>query len=245
MREEEYREALKKRGREVIPSIARRLEELTDADTRRRVFEGIELPPVGSPPESYPPVTARLVGSLLTLGPETARGVLAGNHHGIPPQAFDRHVGWLEEAGDLDEFLRRMHAEAVRELERHALSGKIWFEQVITPEVVEMVRENQEMLSAVRKGDYLYSTKIPYAPADWLAETDSARKRYYACHCPLARASILTGRPGIPSDWCYCSGGFHKLKFDVIFDRPTEVEVLETVLAGDDRCRFRVRIPPA
>jgi predicted hydrocarbon binding protein len=33
--------------------------------------------------------------------------------------------------------------------------------------------------------------------------------------------------------------------FDVIFEEPTEVELLESVLAGDDRCRFRIKIPPA
>jgi hypothetical protein len=69
------------------------------------------------------------------------------------------------------------------------------------------------------------------------------KKRYFACHCPLARAAFATGEPDIPLDWCYCSGGYHKLMFDVLFETSTEVEVLESVLAGDDRCRFRVRIP--
>jgi hypothetical protein len=33
--------------------------------------------------------------------------------------------------------------------------------------------------------------------------------------------------------------------FDVVFEESTEVEVLESVLAGNSRCRFRVRIPAA
>jgi hypothetical protein len=109
--------------------------------------------------------------------------------------------------------------------------------------VIEYVKGNQEILSAVRRGNYLYVTKIPYDPGKWLEEDDPVRKRYLACHCPLARESILSGDVKIPGDWCYCSGGFQKRMFDVLFNEFTEVELLESVLAGDDRCRFRIRLP--
>lgn len=49
--------------------------------------------------------------------------------------------------------------------------------------------------------------------------------------------------PEIPLDWCYCSGGFAKLMFDVVFGESTEVEVLQSVLAGDSVCRFRIKLP--
>ncbi|MFH0778984.1 MAG: hypothetical protein V2A71_10240 [Candidatus Eisenbacteria bacterium] len=84
----------------------------------------------------------------------------------------------------------------------------------------EFVRGNQEVLSAVRDGDCVYITKIPFAPKDWLKESDPVMKRYFACHCPLARAAIIMGEPEIPLDWCYCSGGYEKLMFDVVFDEP-------------------------
>jgi hypothetical protein len=230
-------------GREVLPSIAKRLASLTDQATRDRIFEGVEAPPLGSPPETYPEVTRELVERLLDLGPETCHRVLAGNHHGIPVESFDKHKEWYREAGSIEGFLRKVHEEAVRELEQYYKEGKVWYEQEITPEIIEFVRGNQEILSAVRDGDYLYNTKFPYSPKDWLAEADPLKKRYYACHCPLAREAIFAGRPEIPLDWCYCSGGYQKLKFDVVFGEPTEIEVLESVLSGDDRCRFRVKIP--
>jgi hypothetical protein len=121
--------------------------------------------------------------------------------------------------------------------------GRLWYEQEITPETVEYVRGNQEVLSGIRRGDRIYTTKSPYAPGQYLAETDPLMKRYYMCHCPLARASILSGEPEISPTWCYCSGGYEKLKFDVVFGEPVEVEVLESALAGDPRCRFAVKIP--
>jgi hypothetical protein len=187
--------------------------------------------------------TRRLVHRLLDEGEETCHCILADNHHGIPKESFARFAEIYASADSIDDFLKKLHETRVRELEEHVREGRAWFEQVITPEVVELVRGNQEMLSAVRKGDYVYMTKIPYAPMDWLMEDDPVRKRYLACHCPLAREAILMEDMDIPKDWCYCSGGFHKWMFDVLFNELTEVEVLESVLAGDSRCRFRVRLP--
>jgi hypothetical protein len=230
-------------GREVLPSISERLASLAGEKTRDEVFTDIELPPLGSPPEDMPSVTSRLLGRLQDLGTQTCRNVLAYNHHGIPIEHFNKHKEWLKQTDDLEGFLKKIHDEAVAEIERYMNEGKIWYEQEITPEVVELVRQNQEMLSAARDGDYLYMTKIPYSPRDWLAESDPTLKRYYACHCPLVRAAIVKKEPEIPLDWCYCSGGFEKLLFDVVFEEPTEVEVLESVLAGDSRCRFRIKIP--
>lgn len=47
----------------------------------------------------------------------------------------------------------------------------------------------------------------------------------------------------MPSSLCHCSAGFTKLPWDVIFQEDTEVEVLETVLGGGERCVFSMRIP--
>jgi hypothetical protein len=47
----------------------------------------------------------------------------------------------------------------------------------------------------------------------------------------------------VSSLWCYCSGGFTKLFFDVLFEQDLEVELLESVLAGDASCKFAIRLP--
>lgn len=230
-------------GREVLESISEKLALKTYPDCRDRIFEDLEAPPLGSPPDRYPENTCLLVSRLMELGAETCHDVLADNHHGIPHNSFQKHIKWFEESDSIDDFLKRVHSERIKILQQHLDEGKVWFEQEITPEVIELVKGNQEILSAIRKGNYLYVTKIPYSPKDWLKETDCLRKRYYACHCPLAREAIIMNNPEIPMDWCYCSGGFQKLMFDVVFGEPTEVEVLQSVLTGDPVCRFRIKLP--
>ena len=231
-------------GWKVMPSISERLASLAGEEARDRIFEGVERPPPGSTPEELPWPTKRLMDRLVVeLPPEVYRRVLAGNHHRIPLEAFEGQKKLYEESESIDEFLEKKHQRAVAELEEFAAEGKIWYEQKITPRVVELVRGNPEMLSGVRKGDKIYYTKIPYDPDAYLGETDPLMKRYYACHCTLARATILTGEPEIDPEWCYCSAGYGKTPYDVIFGEETEVEMLENVLAGDPRCRFAVRIP--
>ncbi|RKZ10388.1 hypothetical protein DRQ25_03015 [Candidatus Fermentibacteria bacterium] len=230
-------------GREVFESISDKLESNKGTDCSNNVFDGLDLPPLGSPPGTYPANTCMLVKRLMDIDSNTCHDVLADNHHGIPHESFQKYIQWFEESDSLDDFLERIHADRISVLQQHLDEGKVWFEQEITPEVIELVKGNQEILSAVRDGDYLYVTKIPYSPKEWLAEKDDLMKRYYACHCPLAREAIIMNGPEIPMDWCYCSGGFAKLMFDVLFDQPTEVDVLQSVLAGNPVCRFRISLP--
>ena len=232
-------------GLGVYDSIAAKVESVAGKAAREEIFRDIAMPPLGSPPEAYPPITRLLMQRLgQRLSPEQVRAVLAGNHHGIPVESFEKHKTWFKELESIDGFLKKVHDEAVAELEEFQRTGRIWYEQEITPEVVAYVRSNQEILSAVRDGDRLYITKIPYAGKEYLRETDPVMKRYYACHCPLARQAILMDDVDVPPDWCYCSAGFEKLKFDVVFEQSLEVEVLESALKGDPRCRFALKISP-
>jgi hypothetical protein len=231
-------------AREVLPGIAERLATIAGEETRRKVFEGFELPPLGSPQEDYPRLTEMVVSKLTAQLPsDVCREVLTWNYHNVPVEAFKDRKVRFEKASSIDEYLEEEHRDFVKELEEFMKEGRVWFEQEITPEVVEFVRGNQEICTGVRRGDRIYQTKIPYAPKQYLEEKDPTLKRYYACHCPLVRASIRDGKPKISPIFCYCSGGFEKLPFDVIFGEPVEVELLESALKGDMRCRFAIKIP--
>ena len=232
-------------GESILPSIKERLTELAGAETCETVFNHVDEPPLGSDPDKYPTATKQLMDQLeKELPQELYRKVLAGNHHRVPIEWFLKHKKWLEEHdGDIDGWLKWMHDLAVADLEEHLRENKVWFEQVITQDIVDMVKSNQELLAGVRRGDWIYNQKFPYAPQDWIDATDPVMKRYYMCHCPLARTAVLKGEPDIPVEWCYCSAGYGKLRYDIAFGEETEVEVLESVFSGSDTCRFRIKIP--
>jgi hypothetical protein len=211
-----------------------------------RVLDGIVFPPPGTPPESYPAAAEPFVRALVReIGVGRAERVLTWNVHGIPASAFAPERERLLELGSIDTWLLDYHERQVRVLARHAEEGTLWFEQKITPSVVEFVRTHPEVQGGVRDGDDIYVTKIPYDPDRYLKSSDPLERRRLACHCPLAASSITTNGAGVPAAWCACSAGFVKFMFDVVFGQETEARVVSSVLGGEDVCRFAIRIPEA
>jgi len=231
-------------ARNVLPDLGERLATIAGEETRTKVFQGFELPPLGSPQENYPRLTQMIVDRMETeLPSETCKKILTWNYHRVPAEAFKEKKERFEKANSIDEYLKDEHKRFIEELKGFMKEGRIWYEQEITPEVLEFVMGNQEICTGVRHGERIYLTKIPYAPKQYLKEKDPMLKRYYACHCPLARSAIRDRKPKISPMFCYCSGGFAKFGFDVILGEPVEIELLESALKGDTRCRFAIKIP--
>lgn len=231
-------------ARNVLPDLNERLAAIAGDETRRKVFQGFELPPLGSPQENYPRLTHIIMDRLeAELPNETCKKILTWNYHNIPAEAFKEKKERFEKAISIDEYLKDEHKRFIEELNRFTKEQRIWYEQEITPEVLKFVKSNQEIRTGIRHGAKIYLTKIPYAPKQYLKEKDPKLKRYYACHCQLARSAIRDGKPKISPTLCYCSCGFLKVGFDVIFGEPVEVQLLESALKGDIRCRFTIKIP--
>ena len=229
----------------VLEHIKKSAAEIAGEDAAQKIFENIAPLPTGTPYEKYPPLIERLMEQLVkSVDEETACRIMAGNHHEIPDESKrDERDRFIELGRDIDAFLKDYHARKVEELDSCRRENKLWYETVITQDVVDYVREHPEVLGGVREGDEIFVTKFPYNAPAYLKETDPLMKRYHACHCGFARSSIIDGTAEIPSLWCACSGGFNKHLFDVIYGKPTRVRVVESVLTGDDRCRFAVQIP--
>jgi len=250
-KDEEYIALLQILEREdIIPNLKERFAAVLGEEVCRRLFDGLPLPPVGDPPAEAVTFTEELVNRLLALeeradGPnrETLIHSLSGNAHGIPAAAFDREKVYFDNAPTLEAYLQGCHSRAVETLREHARTGEIWFEQIITNEVVEFVASRQEVLGGVLRDRRIYLTKIPYDPAGWLAEEDPRKKRYLACHCPMAREALKSGDNSINPLWCACSAGFARQKFNVLFGEETKVEVVSSLLDGDDACRFAITAP--
>ena len=231
-------------ARNVLPDIGVRIALIAGDVVRHKVFEGVELPPLGSPPENYPQLTQIIMDRLkFELPNETCRKILTWNYHGVPAESFKEKKDRFEKSDTIDGYLKNEHKKFVDELKKFMNEGRIWYEQEITPEVLKFVQGNQEICTGVRHGNRIYLTKIPYSPKQYLEENDSVMKKYYACHCPLVRSAIRDGKIEISHMFCYCSAGYEKLGFDVIFEEPVEVELLESVLKGNHRCRFAIKIP--
>jgi len=96
-----------------------------------------------------------------------------------------------------------------------------------------------------REGNTIRVTKIPFEGTieAFFAEPDPAKRRALNyCHCPRVRDVLKEGKR-LPTAYCHCSAGFYKKNFEEILGRPVDVEIVQTVLSGDEVCSFAVHLP--
>ena len=230
-------------GSDVLANLSATLLKAVGESKRNEVFDGIPLPPLGTRPKDKPETTRKFMKNLETrLGEKMTREILSSGPHAGPKEEYLSEKHDFMTSNGLDDFLERRRKGYVELLEKHMKERTLYFTQEIDDEVLDYVRKTPTCQAGVREGDVIYVTKIPYMAKKYLREDDLKRKRYYYCHCPWVREAIISDMK-ISPNFCYCSAGFEKRVWDVIFDQSVEAEVLETVLKGDDICKFAIHIP--
>lgn len=140
--------------------------------------------------------------------------VMTGCAHRFPPRRIAKMRAIYRQDGDLDALLELMRAD-------RSLGDRSWYE------------------SLEREGDVVYVTKDPFYPEKYREAADVVEKRACACHCTVGRAAIREKEDLSPT-FCYCGGGWYTQIWEGILERRVEVEVVQSVLWGDDRCRFAI-----
>ena len=231
-------------GAEAQPNLYKKVGDVFGESVRDEAFAGVGVSVLGVLPPEKPfdmfPVIDRLIG---LVGYAAMEQLLSACLRDLPDEYFmDERAKYIK-AGDIDIYLKKKHQALVKLLQKCQQKGELFFSQEVTDDVVQYVKNNPEIESGVREGNLLYITKIPYNTMEFLTETDPTMKRYYACHCPWAREAIKTEVIQINPIFCYCSGGFSKKPWEIIFGQTLRVDLLELVLKGDFRCRFAVHLP--
>jgi hypothetical protein len=226
-----------------LEKLSETLEQTMGESKRDEILAGINLPPLGTDPKDKPKIAKRIMERLeATLDEKTLKEIMSSGLDVGPKEWYLPLREKFLKSQDIDDFLRKRHQEAVEMLEKHSREKSMFYAQEIDEEVVDYVRNNPEVMGGVREGDIIYETKIPYMTKKYLHEKDGKLKRYYACHCAWVREAIKSGLK-ISPNFCYCSAGYHKRPWDIIFDQPVKADVIKTVLKGDLVCRFAINIP--
>jgi hypothetical protein len=99
-------------------------------------------------------------------------------------------------------------------------------------------------LAGIKEGRRITATKIPKSGnlLAYLQEQDAERRRQLYCHCPRIR-EVLQSEQTLSPTYCYCGAGYYQGIWQEIVQQPVEVEVLASVLQGDQVCTISVRLP--
>lgn len=231
-------------GSEVIENLSKRLTNEFDQALRDYVFNNIGIPPLGISPAEKPAYTKRLIARLEEkLGTEEcAKFLNRGLRDRYEESRKPDRQKFLKSNG-LDDFLKQKHKDFVAELEKHYRNGTLLFTQEITKEVLEYVKGDPFFESGVREDDRIIIKKIPHMAREYLAEKDEQKKRYYYCHCPWVKEAFKESSRPLSPVFCNCSAGFYRAYWEIVFDQPVRVDVVESLLKGDSVCKFAVHIP--
>ena len=154
------------------------------------------------------------------MGEPSRDGILQDCAHHYPQIQLKRLREAYDEIGDLRSFIDRLRED------RALFPATIWLDE-----------------SGERPLVYIQRSVPPWNREAYDATDDPVEKRYHSCFCVMVREAIRTGETVSPS-FCNCSGGWFVQMWEAILDRRLPVEVVESVLRGDDRCLFAVCIPP-
>ena len=207
-----------------------------------RVFKSAEIPGAGSTLDEMSAFTRGIEKKMLDAMPrERLEFIMGKNAHGWQPEwVWDEHAK-LAEAGTLDKYLDMKHDEFIKELEGYRDSGEFFFTQEMDDSVVAFARDH---LKTVRKGDKLIYKRAPYLMKEYLNAAENKMKRYYACHCPWKRNSILQEESPLTHSMCCCCLGHAKKPFDFAFKQEIDGRVISTMMDdGCSVCTYEYTIP--
>jgi hypothetical protein len=167
----------------------------------------------------------------------TCKKILIKNLHYKSPKSpsFQKLKRMYHKTGNIDVVLAFMH-----DIWKKRIGDRYGYD---SPEY-KYVESDSTIDAGKREGNIVYVSKIPYELSKYLSATDDKMKRFHYCHCGWVRASIpKSNEEQISPIFCYCSGGWQKVPFEAIFEQTLEVDLVKTVLKGDDICTFAIHLP--
>ncbi len=219
-----------------LAKLSSRLDDIAGQDIRREVMAGSEELSDHSGRQDVISWSVRAMDRLDSLvGEEARRRIMTGCACRYPLPALEAIRRRYEETGDV-RVAHRMLQERFEALLREALR--------LDEDSVQEVLGRGWGAAGVWTGRDIIATKIPKSGhlVDYLHERDPERRRQLYCHCPRVR-DVLHSSERLSPTYCYCGAGYYQGIWEGILQRPVEVELLASVLKGDDVCSFTICLP--
>jgi len=145
--------------------------------------------------------------------------IMNGCAHRHPKAQIERWKAAYEETGSLESFVERFIED------KDLYPPRTWREKDGPKNVL-----------------YVERVIPPWSRKDYDATTDPVEKRFHTCFCAMIKDAIRRGETVSPT-FCNCSGGWFVQIWEGILGRTLRVDVVTSVLQGDDRCVFAIHLP--
>ena len=229
-------------GREIIPNFSKKLIEEFGEQIRNEIFADMEVPPLGLHPKKKPEVTIKLMERFLKkIDQKKCIEFLEQGLRDKYPDSYTTPRATFLKIKNIDEFLKITHQNLINTLKTHQQDKALFYTKEVDDSVIEHVTNDQTIGAGVRDGNRVIITKIPYLTIPYLNESDDMKRRYYCCHNPWIREALLE-EDHISPIICHNSAGYYKNFWEAVLDQPVKVELLESVIMGDNVCKFALHL---
>jgi hypothetical protein len=212
-----------------LNKFSRCLDEIAGEGIRRQVMQGSEGLSSRSDRGEVIAWSQRAMERLDALvGEKERRDIMAGCACQYPKSELQEARQVYESTGDID-----LAHQKLQELFESFLRDVLALDDDLFAEIVR----RGWGLAGIRHGATISGFLVEY-----MRETDPGKRRRLYCHCPRIREMLKTSEE-ISATYCYCGAGFYKDIWEEILQKPVEVEVLESVLQGDEACKIAIHLP--
>lgn len=218
-----------------LAKLSHCLDEIAGEPIRKQVMRGSETLSSRSSQQAVINWSKQAMQRLESLvDAEKSKAIMTGCACHYPKSDLQPMRKAYAETGDVD-----LAHQMLQEQFESFLRGTLGLSDAL---VEEVVRKGWGA-AGVRQGQTIIATKIPKSGylVDYMKETDPEKKRQLYCHCPRVR-DVLKASETISVTYCYCGAGFYKGIWEEILQRPVRVEVLSSVLQGDEVCSIAVHL---
>ncbi len=214
------------------------LDKIAGEDTRKKILQGSEKLTSDSQSDEIIEWTRQAMDRLDALVDEENRiEIMTGCACEHPESDLQEIRKAYQQTKDID-LVHTMLQEKFLSFLRDSLK--------LGDELVEDIVNRGWGLAGVRKGNTIIATKMPKSGnlEEYLKETGPKKRRALYCHCPRIREAIGSNTQISPT-YCYCGAGFYKGIWEYILQQPVKVELLESILQGDEVCKVAIHLPQA
>ena len=221
--------------------LSRAVEAEAGEDARRLVLEGSEDLDAGADRPTVIGWTQQAMERLIeAVEPARRRAIVTSCACRYPVDNLQDARDAYAETGSIE----AAHV-ILQDMFRHFLLDVLGLDEAVAGDVIG----RGWGLAGVVEGSTVIATKIPKSGnlAAYLQESDPLRRRQLYCHCPRVRDVLAVGESRWPREvaatYCMCGAGFYKGIWEEIVQAPVRVELLESVLKGDEVCKVAVHLP--
>ena len=231
-------------GFEILGNLHLKIGEELGEETQAAIFEGVDLPVLGTTPIEWMRVNAVVFPRLQQAAePTTVKRILRAGLRNLSDEQYFPIKERYEGFADIDVFLEDRGQRHLDNLIKQRDEGTPYFNQFINDDVIEFVRTTPEIGQGIRQGNTIIEIKIPHQSIEYLAATDAKMRQFRVCHCPLVKESMIHDELTISTAFCDFCPSFNAKPWEVIFGQKLDYEVLESGLRGGIWCKFAIQLP--